>query len=166
MKNLTFRPILLLSILSGISANSFQQKKVDLCILKIEEPDYFEGGSNIYVIIKNCGKTDLTNITVRAWDLDISVEEGIKEWNLSAEEYAVLEENKNLAEDGAYDYDEDWSDEIVIPNLKKGEKMKLTFFADHWIYDSNAEVGVHIDPENKIKEIDEDNNRLAFIAGG
>jgi len=153
-----------------IYSQSFAQK-ADLKVIEIsypalEELENGDYGSSIVVTIQNTGKTDLENVKVRAWDLDISLKEGKKKWGISKPDYWILEENEGRAEEGELDYDKDWDITHDVLKIKKGEKIKLTFIVEHWIFDSNCEIGVEVDPDNEIEEVDEENNRLGFFAGG
>lgn len=167
MKSL--QPLLILTIL--LFQTTLLAQKTDLTVLEIADPEIEEldpsvYGTRIVVTIQNSGKVDLENVKIRVWDLDISLEEGKEKWGIGKSDYWILEENEGRSENSELDYDEDWELIQTVDLIKKGKKVELTFIVNHWIYDSNCEIGVAIDPDNLIEESNENNNTLGYFAGG
>ncbi|MCG8575209.1 MAG: hypothetical protein MI810_10025 [Flavobacteriales bacterium] len=162
-----FTKTLLFLALFLFSTSSFEQKKADLRIKDIEYPDVSEsGGTDIYIIVSNKGNATAENVEVKVWDVDLFLNEAIDAWGIDEGDYWIFEENAARAEDGQRDYDDDWEKTVIIPKLEAGETVRIHVHVDHWIYDSNCEVGAEVDPNQKIDEKDEGNNKKGFFAGG
>lgn len=175
--NLSLIGILGISILFGSSA--FQPKKcADLAVVEIREPDWNheEQRTDVFIVIENRGNKESEPTTAILRDLDISYEEGVEmgldtfllemiaENNGRAEWYK--EDDENVDED-LKDYDKDWENTREIPALKPGERYTLHFIVqDYWIYDSNCEIEVILDPDEKIKDCDRENNKQQFFGWG
>ena len=154
-------------------------KKADLVVQQISTPDYAEEieSTSLDVIIKNTGKSNYEATIIKAFHLDISYGEAkktiknkeilelIAENNGRAEynaekEYAEVDENE-------YDYDFYWEVTEKIPSLKPNEEVRVNVSSKkYWIYDSNCEIRVIVDPEKKVEECNDDNNQLDFFDWG
>ena len=119
----------------------------------------------ILVTIKNRGKATSDTTTLYVWNANISLEEGLK-IGITNLEKAVLKENDELnLEDntvGIISFEK----HVTIPPIKKGKSISILVTIQEWCYSPNCEVGAKIDPENKIKETNEDNNTKYFFEGG
>jgi hypothetical protein len=154
-------------------------KKADLVVKEIWPPDYVEdiGGTSFEVVIKNTGKLKSEPTTLKAFDLDISYEEAEKSIK-NKETLELIAENNGRAKDyvenkyaevdeNKFDYDHYWEVTEKIGSLKPNEEVRITIsIKDHWIYDSNCEIRVIVDPKNKVDECDVDNNQLDFFGWG
>lgn len=156
------KPLFTLSLII-CSAITFAQQ-ADLVLEKIDEPQWDEG-THISITIKNNGDITSDTVTLKVWDLDISAKEA-KELGFKKNDMWIFEENTARAEGDGFDYDKDWEVFIKIPPLQKGESTTVEVSLDHWVYDSNCEIGATIDCEKLVKEKNEKNNTLYFAAGG
>ena len=154
-------------------------KKADLVVKEILPPDYAEeiDGTSFEVVIKNTGKSNSEATTIKAFDLDISYEEA-KETIKSKETLGPDAENNRRAkyyddsenaevDENQFDYDHYWEVIEKIPSLKPNEEVRVTIsIKKYWIYDSNCEIRLIIDPKNKAEECNTENNQLDFFGWG
>ena len=154
-------------------------EKADLVVVEIWQPEFVSeiDGTSFEVVIQNKGRAKSEATSLKAFDLDISLNEAkqtikdkdilllIEENNMRALDYG---ENKYAEVDkGKFDYDQYWEVTEKIGSLKPNEKVRITIsIKDHWIYDSNCEIRVIIDPENTIEDCNEKNNQLDFFGWG
>jgi hypothetical protein len=151
----------------------------DLVILRIDEPDWdSENQQTVFTVhVKNVGQVASRLSTVKASDLDISLEavneittdtlvlDLIQENNERAVYYAETEpDNAAISQT---DYDSDWMLIESVAPLQPMQSIEIEFrLDDHWIYDSNCEIKVELDVENTVRECDETNNVDYFFAWG
>ena len=155
--------VLILSLFL-LTASVFAQKRPDLVIVKIETP--LDGDSTrIFIIIKNKGKVSSEAVMLKVWDVDISVKEA-KELGVKKNKLWIFEENMERAEGSGNDYDTYFEVLKKIPALGKRKTIRVEVVVAHWVYDSNCEIGVFIDCNNTLKEINENNNKSYFFEGG
>ncbi len=160
VQKLIIAAILLLSLSITVMA----QKKADLRVMEIENPEWNDG-SYINVEVKNIGSAESSPVKLKVWDLDISVKEA-KAIGVKKRQLWMFEENSSYSEDGSSDYDENWEEIFDIPVLKPGESHTVTVFVKHWVYDPNCEIGAWIDCENALLESNEKNNKAYYCFGG
>lgn len=154
------------------------KKCPNLAVVEIQEPEWNhpDQQTDVYVAIENRGKKASEPTMAILKDLDISYEEGVEmgldtlylemiaENNGRADWYQ--EDNENVDED-LKDYDKDWEDTQEVPALKPGERYTIHFIVDdYWIYDSNCEIEVTLDPDEEIKDCDRENNKDWFFGWG
>ena len=165
-----------------ISAFKPKCKTADLAVLSIEEPTYESDikGTQFIIEIKNLGKKTSDSTSLLAFDLDIGVDEIIAsgydsliidlvaENNARAKYYGKNNDSKWYDVDSnEYDYDFYWERMVDIPPLQPGQKHTIVItINDYWIYDSNCEIRVIIDPEKKTKDCNRNNNQKDFFAWG
>lgn len=136
----------------------------DLEITKFEGP-YWDDSTRIFITIHNKGDVASEAVTLKVWDLDISAKKA-KKLGFKNSDMWIFKENVARAEGKGNDYDLDWEVKLEIPPLDKGESTKVEVNVEHWIYDSNCEIGAIIDSENVVKEKNEKNNTFYFAEGG
>lgn len=154
-------------------------KKADLVVKEIFPPDFISeiDGTSFEVVIKNTGKSKSQPTTLKAFDLDISYEEAkktitdkdilelIAENNGRAEYYA--EDDYGDVDENMFDYDYYWEVIEEVPSLQPNEEIRINIsIKDHWIYDSNCEIRVIVNPKSEVDECNEDNNQLDFYGWG
>ena len=175
--NLSIIGLLILSILLG-DKGSTPKKCADLAVVEIQEPQWNHEAqrTDVFVIIKNRGNRSSERTIATLSDLDISYEEG-REMGLDTLYLELLAENNGRAEwykegdenvdKDLKDYDKDWEDIREIPALKPGERYTLHFIVeDYWIYDSNCEIEVILDPEEHTRDCNRKNNKMQFFGWG
>ncbi len=156
-------------------------KKADLAVVEIWQPEFDSeiDGTVITVIVTNLGKTKSLPGKIKAFDLDISYEEIVKinadtivhemiaENNGRSEYYSQGENEFVEIDENQNDYDYYWESVENIPALKPNQKYTVTFkLYDNWIYDSNCEIRVIIDPENEVEDCNRENNQMDFFGWG
>lgn len=152
-----------------------QDKKPDLKVITIEKPEY-DGKTNttiIKVIISNAGDVKSPPAKAKMYDLDISLSDA-KKLGAAEDKWWIFEENTKRSADKygnaenltPYDYDKYWESVVNIPALVPGKRITLTFKSKTWVYDTNCEIEVILDLENKVAESDENNNKKQFFDGG
>jgi hypothetical protein len=162
---------LFLSIILLLSLYSFNKPKkrcADLKIVKIHEPDWDHPNKRTVVEVEiiNIGKITSKACDAKIYDLDITYKQAL-EWKLEKEYMELVEENIARAKEAEVDYDPYVEAYASIPPIEPGKKVTLTFFInDHWVYDSNCELQVELDVNNKNKECDEYNNSQYFLGWG
>jgi hypothetical protein len=146
------------------------KNKPDLIISEVHRPEvnrssdknnpYPNYDSKITVSVKNIGKAKSLPTTLKVWDMDITVKEGIQ-LGLNKNQLYFIEEDIQRGEEDEYF-------ELVapIPEINPGEVYKAGLFVKHWVYDPNCEMGAFIDPENVVAEKNEENNKGCFVEGG
>ena len=141
--------------------------------------DGLERGTMVEVIVRNDGGAPSSACTAWIRDLDPGVEEA-RRHGLNALQVDAIRENIGRAadrrenpDDGdtthvtATDYDPFVESFTDIPSLEPGQSAKLVFLIpDHWVYDSNCELGVVLDVDDEVEECAEDNNEMVFVAWG
>lgn len=162
-----------------VGNKSKECKKADLAVVEIQYPDYDSKiqGTVFKVVVKNEGKKASKPCTIVAADLDISLEDAMK---ISEDTlvYDLISENNGRAaynkkhddqnvDEAQFDYDKYWELTYEVPALEAKESITLTFeLKDYWIYDSNCEIIVHIDPEKKNRDCNQKNNINYFFGWG
>lgn len=148
----------------ALTSTVFAQKMPDLVVKEIERPDW-DNGSRIFVTIQNIGKAPSKPVRLKVYDVDITVNEA-KELGVEKDKLWIFEENMERAEGNANDYDTDFEVKKEIPALNIGQTIRVEVFVEHWVYDSNCEIGAFVDCDNTIKEKNENNNKSYFFEGG
>ena len=140
------------------------QPKPDLIILRIENP-IWEDSTRIFIEIQNIGDAVSSPVVLKVWDIDASVEEA-KKLGATSKQLWIFEENTERASDGQFDYDDYFEVFKEIPAIKPHAILRVEVNVNHWIYDSNCEIGAFIDCREVLKEKKENNNKSYFFAGG
>jgi hypothetical protein len=149
-----------------VAVNTIAQRKPDLVVSKIDKPEWRDNdSSSICITVKNKGAATSEPVMLKVWDVDISVEEAIA-LGVGKDKLWIFEENVERAGGNGNDYDADFVIMKEIPALSKGQSLKVEVFVDHWVYDSNCEIGAFIDCLNTLDEKNEDNNKTYFFEGG
>jgi hypothetical protein len=153
--------------------------KADLVVVEIIQPDYNRkiDGTTFEVVFQNKGKSKSSRTPVKAFDLVISLDEAKKSIK-DKEKLELISENNSRAEyrtndkysdiaTNKYGYDFYWEVSETLKALEPKEKATLKFtLKNYWIYDSNYEIRVIIDPDNEVEECNEENNQLDFLGLG
>ena len=155
--------ILLLCLMCQINS-VLAQAKPDLIILRIEAP-LWNDSTKIFIGIQNIGDAVSSPVVLKVWDIDASVEEA-KKLGATTKQLWIFQENTERASDGQSDYDDYFEVFKEIPAIKPHEILRVEVNVNHWIYDSNCEIGAFIDCKEVLKEKREDNNKSYFFAGG
>jgi len=160
-----------------------RDKCPDLIVKEIKYPDWIDDKTIIEVEIKNIGKAPSEPCIAMMYDLDISIKEakdlGLEDYlielveeNVSRADYYANSEYyqgneyyaKNVTEN---DYDIYFEVFKEIPAIEPGKIITITFeVEDEWLFNTNCELEVIIDPDNAIEECDKTNNKLQFFAWG
>lgn len=156
------------------SPQKMEDKKnyVDLVVVEIKEPEYFDTnkGTKVIVRVKNVGTISSIETNAMLSDLDISVAEA-KKRKFPKLWIDAIKENNSYGYDstvkGSLQGDLDWTTFSKIPILQPGEEVEIQFLLDnYWIYDPNCEMELFLDFDKNIEEKKEDNNSKAFVAWG
>mgnify|MGYP006273599279 CR=1 FL=1 len=151
----------------------------NLTVEEIRPPRWVDDHTEVEVVVRNEGAAVSPPTTARLHDLDLSVEEA-RSLELTAVQIDAIRENiaraKYTAENPMYadtahvnrlDYDPDVKAFVDVPELAPDAATKLVFLIpDHWVYDSNCELGVVLDVDDEIEECDETDNTAVFVAWG
>lgn len=148
----------------GLIGTLVAQNAPDLIIEEIEPPKW-DGGTVLVIKVKNIGKSPSDTVQLKIWDIDWSLEEAKKK-GVERKKHWIFEENMSRSDDGENDYDINFERFEKIPPLKNNESFSVTIKLDHWVYDSNCEIGATIDWNNQLKEKNEQNNSSYFFEGG
>jgi len=165
--------LLILTACTSSKKTSSKSKCADLIVEEIIQPEWENKATHIQIKIKNIGKTNSEATIAKIYDLDIGVKEakklGLKGIyiDLIKENVARAKYNEGDEDVSEFDYDKNWEGYFDIPSLRSKQSITLDFWIkDHWIYDSNCEIEVIIDPENKIEECKKENNKKQFFGWG
>jgi len=140
------------------------QPKPDLIISQIERP-IWQDSTRVFIQIKNIGSVASSPVTLKVWDIDVSVEEA-KKLGASKKQLWIFEENTERASDGKFDYDKYFEIFKEIPAIKPHKTIRVEINVKDWIYNSNCEIGVFIDCNEILNEKRADNNKSYFFEGG
>ena len=179
MKILSIFSLTLLSYFFSVDEPNSKCNKADLAIIEFFEPEW-DGEFNqtvVRVIVQNKGKMassaskahlrdlDISAETAQAMGLDTIIIEMIAENNARAAYYA--ENDQYPVDENLFDYDTDVESYAQVPALKKGQKAEVIFYIpNHWVYDSNCELRVIVDEEEKVDDCDRQNNTMDFYGWG
>jgi hypothetical protein len=123
-------------------------------------------GSYLSVTVKNKGSAQSSACSVKLYDLDIPFSEAKKQGRFSKRGLAIILEDEEERKNG----EDDLNFEPVIvevPSLGPGQEIKLVMYVkDHWVFDPNIDVEAQVDPDNKVNEKNEENNKRVLLQNG
>lgn len=151
----------------------------DLAVVAIQPPQWQHEAQRTYIAItvENQGRKTSLPVPIVVHDVDISLA-AVKEITMDTLVWQLVEENNARAAYRArwdttnpfitkWDYDMDWEVIDTLPAMRPGDTIvHEVFLPKHWIYDSNCEIEVVIDPDKTQKERERANNRQYFFAWG